>query len=262
LFFVVPFCKIHFSYADSPVESIYFLAAKSSAGGQDVCGTDVTQTAVAAPAVKVTSPKRSDGTYTTPFRVTFSTDGTAGVFVTYVENRERRGAESRGEKRERRGKVSEEERRGDLRCVVLCDVVCAVLRTRVLVQDVTLCSFFLTLRYTTKIVSVDSSGSTALARDPDEDDFPVSSGSSGGKVDLRYNGKIVVRAKSFKSGCLPSPVTEVVLVARKETQADIGDADRPEKGMTKVRTAVHFNASFVDGFNFQAFEIALYVNPS
>ena len=144
----------------------------------------------------VTSPKRSDGTYTTPFRVTFSTDGTAGVFVTY----------------------------------------------------------------TTKIASVDSSGSTAVARDPDEDDFPVSSGSSGGKgkVDLRYNGKIVIRAKSFKSGCLPSPVTEVVLVARKETQADIGDADRPEKGMTKVRSAVRFNASFVDGFNFEAFEIALY----
>ena len=100
-FFVVPFCKTHFSYADSPVESIYFLAAKSSAGGQDVCGTDVTQTAVAAPSVKVTSPKRSDGTYTTPFRVTFSTDGTAGVFVTYEERRERRGEERRGE--ERRG---------------------------------------------------------------------------------------------------------------------------------------------------------------
>ena len=72
------------------------------------------------------------------------------------------------------------------------------------------------LRYTTEIISPTALVSpNRVARDPDEDDVMVK---DKAKVELRYNGKIVLRARSFKSGCKPSAVTEVTLVSRQEEE--------------------------------------------
>ena len=40
---------------------------------------------VTVPNVTIASPKRSDGTYTTPFHIVFATDGTDGIRIAYVE---------------------------------------------------------------------------------------------------------------------------------------------------------------------------------